>query len=132
MVEAVMFWNEPNNLSHWDFQVDTDWKIFSAMVRLAGEAVRAEAPGLTRVLGGISPIDAHFIRRMEAQGALDEVSVVAVHGFPPDWKHCQIHGWPGRVASGWSTPQGPIGCATAPRNGGLRRMCWSATNPAAS
>ena len=22
MVEAVMFWNEPNNMSHWDFELD--------------------------------------------------------------------------------------------------------------
>ena len=27
MVEAVMFWNEPNNKSHWDFEIDPDWKI---------------------------------------------------------------------------------------------------------
>ena len=27
MVEAVMLWNEPNNKSHWDFQLDPDWKI---------------------------------------------------------------------------------------------------------
>jgi len=25
MVEAVMLWNEPNNLSHWDFKIDPDW-----------------------------------------------------------------------------------------------------------
>jgi len=28
MVEAVMLWNEPNNLSHWDFHIDPDWKLF--------------------------------------------------------------------------------------------------------
>jgi len=31
MVEAVMLWNEPNNLSHWDFHLDPDWKIFARM-----------------------------------------------------------------------------------------------------
>ena len=25
MVEAVMLWNEPNNLSHWDFNLDPDF-----------------------------------------------------------------------------------------------------------
>ena len=25
MVEAVMLWNEPNNLSHWDFEIDPEW-----------------------------------------------------------------------------------------------------------
>ena len=22
MIEAAMIWNEPNNLSHWDFEID--------------------------------------------------------------------------------------------------------------
>ena len=39
MIEAVMFWNEPNNKSHWDFEVYPNWDKFSAMERLAGEAV---------------------------------------------------------------------------------------------
>jgi beta-xylosidase len=97
MIEAVKLWNEPNNMSHWDFGIDKDWSVFSRMVRLAGEAVRSENPRLTRVLGGISPIDPAFIRRMSDQGALDEVDVVAVHGFPLDWNHWQIHEWPERI-----------------------------------
>ena len=36
--------------------------MFAEMARLAGEAIAAEAPGLPRVLGGISPIDPAFIR----------------------------------------------------------------------
>ena len=32
MVEAVMLWNEPNNLSHWDFHLDPEWKHFAALV----------------------------------------------------------------------------------------------------
>jgi beta-xylosidase len=98
MVEAVMFWNEPNNLSHWDFTLDAEWKTFSRMVRLAGEAVRAERPGLTRVLGGTSPIDAGFMQLLERNGALAEVDAVAIHGFPLDWNHWQIHEWPARYA----------------------------------
>jgi beta-xylosidase len=96
LIEAVMLWNEPNNLSHWDFGIDPEWKIFSRMARLAGAAVRAERPGLTRVLGGTSPIDASFLRLVEGHGALDEVDAVAVHGFPLDWNHWQIHEWPDR------------------------------------
>jgi beta-xylosidase len=65
VIEAVMFWNEPNNMSHWDFGVDPDWSIFASMVRTAGAAVAAECPGLTRVLGGISPIDAGFVGNMD-------------------------------------------------------------------
>ena len=97
MIEAVMFWNEPNNKSHWDFAIDPTWSSFAAMVRLAGDAVRAERPGLTRVLGGLSPIDAAFVRNMDAQGVLGAVDVVAVHGFPLDWNHWQIHEWPSQL-----------------------------------
>jgi beta-xylosidase len=97
VIEAVMLWNEPNNLSHWDFTIDPEWTAFSAMARSAAEAVRAESR-VTRVLGGISPIDVNFMRRMRDQGALDAVDAVAVHGFPLDWNHWQIHEWPARVA----------------------------------
>jgi beta-xylosidase len=97
VIEAVMLWNEPNNLSHWNFHLDPEWKTFSAMARAAGAAVRAVAPGLTRVLGGTSPIDAGFFGLLGANGALDEVDAVAVHGFPLDWNHWQVHEWPARL-----------------------------------
>jgi hypothetical protein len=42
MIEAVKFWNEPNNKSHWIFEHDPEWKIFSEMVRIAAQAVKAE------------------------------------------------------------------------------------------
>jgi len=97
MVEAVMFWNEPNNKSHWDFEADPDWRIFARMVRMASEAVAAENPQLLRVLGGISPIDPSFIENMKRQDALDRLNVVAVHGFPLDWNHWQINEWPEKL-----------------------------------
>lgn len=92
-VEAVMFWNEPNNKSHWDFLIDTEWQAFSDMVIRASKAVRAENPGLTRVLGGISPIDPLFIQRMERQGVLEHMDVVALHGFPLDWNLWKLDEW---------------------------------------
>lgn len=98
MIEAVMLWNEPNNKSHWDPELDPDWHRFGAMARLAGNAIRAENPSLPRVLGGISPIDPDFIQRMERAGALDAVDAVAVHGFPLDWNLWQIHEWPAKIA----------------------------------
>lgn len=97
MVEAVMFWNEPNNKSHWDFAIDPGWTIFSAMVRQAAEAVAAERPRLTRVMGGISPIDPSFIRTLQNQRAFDRIDAVAVHGFPLDWNHWQIDEWRERL-----------------------------------
>jgi beta-xylosidase len=98
MVEAVMFWNEPNNKSHWDFELDPGWTIFSKMIREAVAAVASERPGLTRVMGGISPIDAGFIRALESQDALTSIDVVALHGFPLDWNHWQIDEWPDKLA----------------------------------
>ena len=96
-VEAVMLWNEPNNMSHWDFEIDPEWRTFSEMASLAGQAVRSVNASLPRVLGGISPIDPHFIERMQRQGVLDHVDVVAVHGFPLDWNHWQIGDWPAKL-----------------------------------
>jgi beta-xylosidase len=97
MIEAVMLWNEPNNLSHWDFELDPEWKIFSDMVRAASDAIRSENGSVLRVLGGISPIDPSFIDRMKRQGVLDCTDVVAVHGFPLDWNHWQIDEWPAKL-----------------------------------
>ena len=97
MIDSVMIWNEPNNLSHWDFELDRDWKIFAEMARLAAEAVAAENPRLTRVLGGISPIDAGFLTNMRDKRVLDAMDAVAVHGFPLDWNHWTIHDWPAKL-----------------------------------
>jgi beta-xylosidase len=97
VIEAVMIWNEPNNMSHWDFQADRDWVIFSEMVRRTGAAIRAERGDLPRVLGGISPIDPAFIQLLTQNGALRDVDIVAVHGFPLDWNHWQIHEWPDKI-----------------------------------
>ncbi len=93
-----MFWNEPNNLSHWDFQLDPEWKIFSSMVREASDAVRSQNSTLTQVLGGMSPIDAAFAKRMKEQGVLAKMDAAAVHGFPLDWNHWQIGEWPDKLA----------------------------------
>ena len=98
MIEAVMLWNEPNNKSHWDPALDPDWFLFAEMVKGASRAIRAENPDLPQVLGGISPIDPHFMRNMIGQGVLDPLDAVAVHGFPLDWNLWQIHDWPEKVA----------------------------------
>jgi beta-xylosidase len=99
VIEAVMFWNEPNNLSHWNRDLDPDWDQFATMVRLAGERLAVEASGLPRVLGGISPIDPWFVAKLMDKGVGDAIDVVAVHGFPLDWNHWHIEEWPERVAA---------------------------------
>jgi len=98
MIEAVMLWNEPNNKSHWDPEIDPGWKLYAQTAIAAGEAIKMENPGLPRVLGGISPIDPSFILNMAGQGVLEHVDVVAVHGFPLDWNLWQIDEWPAKLA----------------------------------
>jgi beta-xylosidase len=98
LIEAIKFWNEPNNKSHWDFEVDPEWRLYAEMTRLACAAVDAENPSLTRVLGGISPIDARFIERLAGYGVLDVMDAVAVHGFPLDWNYWPLNEWPARLA----------------------------------
>lgn len=97
MIEAIKFWNEPNNLSHWDFLIDPDWKDFSTMVEYAAKSVRKLSPGLKLVLGGISPIDANFIALLRGHDLLSSLDAVAVHGFPLDWNHWKINEWPDKV-----------------------------------
>jgi len=97
MIEAAMIWNEPNNKSHWDLAADPDWRRFARMACLAGDAMASAAPGLSRVLGGMSPIDPGFLINLKHQGVLDRVDAVAVHGFPLDWNLWMIDEWPAKI-----------------------------------
>jgi beta-xylosidase len=92
-----MLWNEPNNLSHWDFQMDPQWRQFSTMILGAARAIKELAPELQLVLGGISPIDPNFIRLLSSYGVLDVLDAVGVHGFPLDWNHWKINEWPAKI-----------------------------------
>jgi hypothetical protein len=98
MVEAVVIWNEPNNLSHWNFHLDPDWERFGEMACLGASAIRKKNPNVPIVLGGVSACDCDFLRLMRAQGVIDQVDVVGVHGFPLDWNHWQIDEWPAKIA----------------------------------
>src|SRR4029078_4393847 len=89
---------EPNNRAHWDHELDRDWSRFGELVRVSGQAIAAENPRLTRVLGGISPIDPAFVSRMDRLGVLRAVDAVAVHGFPHDWPHWPLDEWPARLS----------------------------------
>ena len=95
MIEAVMLWNEPNNKSHWDFEIDPEWTRFARdgassparRSRPRARACRACSAASRRSIPRSSP-------NMQAQGVLDHVDAVAVHGFPLDWNHWQIDEWP--------------------------------------
>lgn len=108
MVEAVVLWNEPNNLSHWNFHLDPDWKRFAEMVRLASKAIRSVNPDIPIVLGGVSSCDCDFLRLMTSYGVMDSVDAVGVHGFPLDWNHWQLSEWPDRIAEAHSITKRPI------------------------
>jgi beta-xylosidase len=97
MIEAAMVWNEPNNKSHWDPELDPDWARFAEMAIKAGEAIAAENASLPHVLGGISPIDPSFMENMKRRGVLDHMDAVAVHGFPLDWNLWRIDEWPAKI-----------------------------------
>jgi beta-xylosidase len=97
MIEAAMIWNEPNNKSHWDPEIDPDWSRFGEMCNLAAEAIASENPRLPCVLGGMSPIDPIFVQNLSARGVLDNIDVIAVHGFPLDWNLWQIDQWPAKL-----------------------------------
>lgn len=97
MLQAIQFWNEPNNLSHWDYTLDPEWSAFSQMVLYASREVRREAPGLTQVLGGLSPLDPDFAELMGRTGVSAAMDVIALHGFPLDWNLWQINEWPEKI-----------------------------------
>lgn len=82
--EAFELWNEPNNRLKWDFErYDPDWSKFGEMVRDAGFAARQA--GKRAVLGGMIPVDHHWLGLMRRYDVLDAVDVVAIHGFPDMW-----------------------------------------------
>jgi beta-xylosidase len=92
-----MIWNEPNNKSHWDFQIDQGWQTFARMASAAADCVKSVNSRLPCVLGGISPIDPEFIRLLDSQNVFQHLDIVAVHGFPLDWNHWTIHEWPDKL-----------------------------------
>ena len=98
MIEAAMLWNEPNNKSHWDPEIDPDWVRFSEMVTLTAQSLIEANPAIRRMVGGMSPIDPGFVDKLRRHGALDHVDAIAVHGFPLDWNLWQIDEWPAKIA----------------------------------
>lgn len=108
MVEAIVLWNEPNNLSHWNFQLDPGWNRFGEMVKLASRSIRAINPNLPIALGGVSSCDCDFLRLMAEHGVLEAVDVVGVHGFPLDWNHWHIDEWPALIDEAAAVSGKPI------------------------
>ncbi|HEY1583401.1 MAG TPA: family 1 glycosylhydrolase [Chthoniobacterales bacterium] len=82
---TVELWNEPNNRLKWNFtRFDPDWKKFGAMIGMAG--YWAKERDCATALGGMMPVDRHWLRLMRDYGVLDQIDVVAIHGFPGMWE----------------------------------------------
>jgi CDP-paratose 2-epimerase len=97
-------WNEPNNRYKWNFPAfDPDWRKFGEMVGCAAYWCRQR--GVPTVLGGMIPVDHHWLDLMAVHGALPFVDIVAIHGFPgmwweeqPNWDwHRDWNGWKAKV-----------------------------------
>ena len=108
MVEAVVLWNEPNNLSHWNYHLDPGWHGFADMVKQASVAIRKVNPELTIVLGGVSSCDPDFLKRLAELGVMEYVDAVGVHGFPLDWNHWQLTDWPAKIAEAAEVSGKPV------------------------
>jgi beta-xylosidase len=108
VLEAVVLWNEPNNLSHWNFHLDPGWTRFCDMTKQASAAIRAANPSLPIVLGGVSSCDCDFIRLMAGYGVMEHVDAIGVHGFPLDWNHWQLNEWPDRIAEAADVSGKPV------------------------
>jgi beta-xylosidase len=108
VVEAIVVWNEPNNLSHWNFHLDAGWNRYAEMVKLASQAIRSENAELPIVLGGVSSCDCDFLRTMANFGVMEHVDIVGVHGFPLDWNHWQIDEWPERILEAHAVSGKPV------------------------
>ena len=78
--EYVELWNEPNNLSEWDWALDPHWTVFAEMIGSA--AYWARQRGKKTVLGGMSPIDGNWLNHMFELGVMQHIDVVGIHGFP--------------------------------------------------
>lgn len=108
MIEAIVLWNEPNNLSHWNFRLDPEWRTFAGMVKAASESIRSANPDLPIVLGGVSSCDPDFLRLMRSYNVMEYVDAVGVHGFPLDWNHWQIDEWPDKVLEAQDVAGKPV------------------------
>jgi beta-xylosidase len=108
VLEAVVLWNEPNNLSHWNFHLDPGWVRFCDLVQQSSAAIRSVNPSLPIVLGGVSSCDCDFLRLMASRGMMQHVDAVGVHGFPLDWNHWQLSEWPDRIAEAADVSGKPV------------------------
>ena len=83
--EWVELWDQPNNLSSWDWRMDPDWEIFRRMLSMA--AYWCHQRGKKTVLGGMCPTDPVWLDLLARHEVLLHIDAVGVHGFPGTWEH---------------------------------------------
>lgn len=92
--EYVELWNEPNNISEYDWTLDADWLRFCQMIGAA--AYWAKHLRKKTVLGGMSHVDPHWLRVIRDRGVLAHIDVVGIHGFPGIWESTW-EGWAANI-----------------------------------
>lgn len=90
----IELWNEPNNISEWDWTIDPEWHIFCEMI--GGAAYWAQQCGKKTVLAGMSPIDPNWLELMLKRGVVEYIDAVGIHGFPGVWEQ-SWGGWTGSI-----------------------------------
>lgn len=95
----LQIWNEANDLAYWDRTCDPHWNLFDQMVKPA--ISEAKDSGMTVVFTGMVPIDPNWIKPRADNGVLDEVDIIAVHGFPGMWWGKDKQSWESR--SQWTS-----------------------------
>ncbi|QRR00292.1 NAD-dependent epimerase/dehydratase family protein [Dyadobacter sandarakinus] len=93
--DYIELWNEPNNALEYDFTLDPEWNTFCEMIGSA--ANWAQQQGKKTVLGGMSPIDAHWLGEMFRKGLMQYIDVVGVHGFPDVFDY-HWEGWDAEIS----------------------------------
>jgi CDP-paratose 2-epimerase len=88
--DHVQFTGEPAQWGQSDWADDLDWKAFAGMIREA--AWLAHQHGKKTVLAGMSPLNTSWLRLMFRYGAMDQIDVVGVQGFPGVWE-ANWQGW---------------------------------------
>jgi CDP-paratose 2-epimerase len=92
--EWMELWNEPNNVSEWDWTLDPEWNVFCEMI--GGAAYWAKSRGKKTLLGGMSPVDANWIDLMYKRKVMDHIDAIGMHGFP-DVFDSHWEGWDANV-----------------------------------
>ncbi|HWI41223.1 MAG TPA: GDP-mannose 4,6-dehydratase, partial [Verrucomicrobiae bacterium] len=88
--EWIELWNEPNNVAEWDRALDPHWERFGEMV--GGAAYWCRQRGKKTLLGGMSPVDPHWLCRMFELGVMQYIDAVGIHGFPDTFDY-SWKGW---------------------------------------